>query len=274
MLKINLQDELEKERKKSIDNSEGVIKDIKLLVAGQNDDEKQALKAAGLGHAIEAVEKATGINLERQTFEEKFSGHKVFTESEINDLAIKYDLRFLNTWKYNGTVDLELGKILVEFFKNNGLDMSNGYDSGRLYILAPKKLFNLKKRERPHRPRLRLDPVIFYKISDRETGPEGKYVFIHQWGNDFSFFRYLRGFFFESATSAYWLSFGIFMMAWLAFFGLIGFGLTVSGLIGVLVGSTLLSLFSAFIILAILTRGDMKNSEKYFNSENWNEDTY
>lgn len=210
--RVKVVDELEEKRAETIKAASDVNPDVKLLTAGDYAKERDMLKAAGLGHAIEVAEKQTGLNIERHQFEEQYSGHKVFQEDEIRDLCIKYDLRLRPSKDYKGPVDKELGTKLNKFFEDNNLSKT-GYDVDCLYIMAPKKVFNLKEKPKPvRRPISEMwDPVLLYEIPTRETGSNKtrRFVFIHHWGNDFTILRYLRGLYTESFTSAFWITFSV-----------------------------------------------------------------
>ena len=189
MFKINLEKELNKEREKNI-SPDTFVKEVKLLMEAENTKEKDTLTRIGLGFNFKDAEKLKGINLERTTFEEKYKG-KVFTTSEIEEICIKYDLRFLKSQKYNGHVDLQLGNVIAKFVDQHGLNLQN-WDQDKFYIMAPATAFNLNKKPKP----APADPVIFYKV-DSARHEEDKYVFVHKWGNDFTIMRYLRGLFRE-----------------------------------------------------------------------------
>lgn len=184
MIKVNVEKELDAKRKQSIDGNQ-IVDSAKLLLAGDHAKERDLLKKIGLGHQIIKAETKHGINLERESLENKFEG-KVFTEAEIKSLCLDYNLRFLSTQYFKGNIDLEIGVKIRHFFEKNKL--SDGYsgDQNSFYIMAPAKAFNLEDRPKPLK---NIDPVLFYRPNNRGD----KYLMVHKWGNEFTVARLIGG---------------------------------------------------------------------------------
>lgn len=187
-MRINVEKELQKERNLSVTEAEKSenIEGIKLLLENTANDERKILRDAGLDHNIKQIEKEVGINLERKKFEEKIEG-TLFTEEEIENLCLKYNLRFLRSNKYNGHIEPILGSKILNFFKSKNIDSKSYEAENNLYILAPAKAFNLERLPKPPR---KTDPAIFYRMTTNEGN---MYALIHRWGNDFTVFRRFSG---------------------------------------------------------------------------------
>jgi hypothetical protein len=213
MFKVGIDKELNKRRKNTIDSVESVITEANRLLTAGADEEVKALRAAELDGQRKQVERAKGVEIERRDFEEKYDSH-VFTQEEIKDICIKYDLRFLNSRDYIGTLDSEVATKLKYFIKNHP-EAGGGYSA--FYIMAPETSFHLDNRKEKSFLTVNVDPVLLYKL----PGNENKYVYVHKWGKDFTILRRLRGMILQS-TSNMW-SFGIsfWMIAITAIFGLL-----------------------------------------------------
>ena len=197
--KVNLREQLEKERQGTMEKVEAIVDSTRLLMAAEEKEDRAILSNLGLDTNLQAVEVIKGINLERARFEKTFET-KVFTEEEIKSIALDYGLRFLPTKdpkngkkRFVGALDSDVVREVKRFAKINNLDITENFmdssDGKKFYILAPPDMFNLE--DRPVEPtptfleRLDayLDPAMFYKVS------EDKYALVHQWGNDFSIWR-------------------------------------------------------------------------------------
>jgi hypothetical protein len=203
-MKVDITKELEEKRLQTKNDANEIVKETKLLLEGDHQKEADLLKRAGLGHQLKKAETAKGINLERSNLEGKFEG-KIFTTTEIKELCLEYDLRFLNTKHYKGDVDLQIGPKLKRLFETQNLN--ENVDTERLYIMAPKQAFNLQDRPKP--PKM-VDPVLFYRVTNYTTthgnydGPsdapyserfadDDKFLMVHNWGNDFTIMRLFLG---------------------------------------------------------------------------------
>jgi len=136
-----------------------------------------------------------GVNLERKAFEDEF-GTKTFTEAEVREFCLKYDLRLLPTTLYCGAIDPSVGAKLTRFLEKNG--MSARHSASSLYVMAPPYAFQLEEQpEPPEPPRIpQGDPVLFYKVQPRDvtsTDVPSYCVMITKWGNDFTIGRLALG---------------------------------------------------------------------------------
>lgn len=266
MIKVDITEEVKKKRQSSEKAAQEVLEAAQLLIEGDAQQEREILKQIGLGKNIIEAERVNSLNLERKTFESEYGERVVMQESEIRDLCLKYDLRFLTTENYNGSIDLNIGPEIRNFVKENNISPSRG----DFYLLAPGKAFNLKQRELhgPSKFSVEMDPVLFYKVPDNSS--EKMFVTVHKWGNDFTIFRYLRGLMYENLSSyltiQFAIGFALSMILWTAVDGnfTVGYGNIVSAsLTGIAY-----ALISTAIRCARLGKGDAWNEA--FNVKLWN----
>ena len=256
---VNLKEELQgiRSKGKEEDQKNLFLTEAKLLLENNEKEEIDALRAIGLDESIEKMEKEKSDILEREQFEGK--NGETFSESEIKDLCIMYNLRFLQTidsWGnkiFKGNLSPEVGVKLVRYAKENDInDLSSSYYKKSFYIASPAKSFNLQKKPK--------DPLLFHKIGD--VNGEGQFKLVHKWGNDFTNFRYFTSFLHRSFMSAYISSF---FMSWI----LVTFVLGICGVgsafgIGTIIVSLIVSLLPTWLFNR---RGD---GDWSFASDHWN----
>jgi len=199
MFNIGIKKELDRKREKSISNSDTFQGEAQKLIETHDTKEKDALRRAGLDYQVKKIEGNVGVEIERQQIEEEY-GNDTFTEQEIKEICVKYDLRFLRTDYFQGSLDSKVSKKLKVFLEEHP---EIGDRSDSFFIIAPSKAFNLQDNEK--KPLFQLHPILVYQIPKQDD----KYVYIHKWGFDFTFMRRLRGMFFES-TMNMWTMTGMF----------------------------------------------------------------
>jgi hypothetical protein len=181
-----IEKELERGRQSSLNSASGKkSEDMKLLMETSAVEERKILREAGLDFNLRELESKVSSNMTREKNETRLDS-KIFTEAEIKEACVKYDLRFLRSRYYKGSIEPTLGKVLLDFFKDRKIDGASYEASNNLYIMAPVSAFNLE--EHPDPPVV--DPVMFYKIS---TGDGDMYALIHKWGRDFTAVRRVWG---------------------------------------------------------------------------------
>lgn len=192
MIKVNVVQELDEKRESNIKEADSFVEEIKSLMAFDAQKEKENLVNIGLDFQVAIVEKKTGIDLERKKFEQEL-GAKTFTESEVREFCLKYDLRLLPTKSYVGTIDPSVGTDLTKFLERNNIESRHMRD--QWYIMAPPNAFKLANRPVPVKPR-HVDPVLFLKVTPKATTSDGLdpyYVLVKKWGNDFTIARAISG---------------------------------------------------------------------------------
>ena len=193
---VNLEKELLKDKegrlKKSSDERTAVD-EVKLLLAGEDQEDQRILRFMGGNSAVMQLENFKGENIEWEKLEKEYG--KVFSRDQIRDLAIDYRLRFLNSNLFIGSMNVEVTAKIKEFAKDINTVMDEHTLLTRFFILAVPSCFSLQKvkakrfSEWEERKRqAQLDPVLFYKIDDNH------YRMIHQWGKEFTLYRKLLGY--------------------------------------------------------------------------------
>jgi hypothetical protein len=157
---VNLQQELRKQQKKL---SEPIHELIDLLNQAAANDKEVLLRLSQ-----EAKENSTAnshVNLDK---------NRIFTLDTINEICIKYRLRFLDSKHFKGEFPYAAIAEINKFEKEHKLKI------GQFKLLAPAKLFNLEDSNE--------DPLLFAQI-----GPQQFYL-LHQWGKDLKWYRALVNF--------------------------------------------------------------------------------
>lgn len=207
--RVGIKKELEDKRRGSQKHADGFLQEAQLLLESNTQEDKEALRIANLDNHIRAVETKRGSEIERKKLEDEY-GNKAFTEKEIEEICVKYDLRMLNTRRFNGQLDSEITYKLKDFISRHNKEMGNS--SSDFYIIAPSKAFELEGR--PAKPFVAIDPILVYK-----TPRQDKYIYIHKWGRDFTFLRRIRGMFFESEASMWSFTMSAWIIALTVLFG-------------------------------------------------------
>ena len=159
--KINLQNELNKERskRKDIGGSE-MLEMVHSLME----------RDAALEHNI--IQKLTSKNSGSDQIDESIlEPERIYTLLDIREICIKHRLRFLDSAYFKGDIPYEAIAKVRHFQELLGQELSN------FKIVAPSKLFKLEDCED--------DPMLFLSIGNQ------KYYLLHKWGNDLSLSRKL-----------------------------------------------------------------------------------
>lgn len=181
--------------KKITQKKEDIVLETQKLLETAEQEDRRILNNLGLNSVNVSIENKIGAKIERERMEKDFHG-RIIPLSEIKQLAIDYKLRFLNTTKFIGLLDIEVAAKIKEFSQKTNVSIDEHTLKTKFYILAPPESFHLndiverakeKEREEELKKRIERDPVLFYKIDD------DNYRFIHKWGKDFSSFRRVLG---------------------------------------------------------------------------------
>lgn len=185
MIKVDLAKEIEQVNRPE----EALLQEAKTLLLEADTGHLQMLRAAGLDHQVrEAMRDNERISAKLKL--RIMHGVPVMTESDIKNLCVKYRLKFLSSRLYRGVVPNEVGTTIFNFMKRIG--SPNPEHSARsMYILAPAEAFDLVSYKTRTVPK---DPLLFYKIEDSSLS-EPMYALVTKWGNDFTVFRRVAGFF-------------------------------------------------------------------------------
>lgn len=188
-----------------------LVEDTKLLLAGNVIAEKEALRAIGLSDHLDLVIAQQEQTILDKHFAEKYEG-QVFRLKDLVDLGMKYRLFLKPAMLYKGTVPADLGAIVARMKEKYNLNLNSSVnsDSGNFMIMAPpssfkdymnplqkiSKCFTDAKREREARRQMKLaelqalrarDPMLLYRAGDNH------FILLKKWGSDLTIGRRLSG---------------------------------------------------------------------------------
>lgn len=232
-MKINLEESLKNEKKKDMEVMDSV-KEVILLLAGEESEDTRILRSLSENSELSRVERITQTALEIEKLESSYTGD-VYTLEQIKKLAIDYRLRFLCSRYFTGKFDVEVAAKIKEFSKENNISMNEYQLKNNFFILGPKEVFDIKD-EKYVNPKP-LDPVLFYKLDDNH------YRLIHKWGNDFTILRYLEGFKWKS----FWNYFWVMMFAFFPIFSFIVGLTTTPSELKLSIGTIVFNIIAVFI---------------------------
>lgn len=201
MFKVNLEEKMVASKAKTIskinrerESSENLLDQVQNILSDLQHEDENLLKSVGLSKAIDNAHELKQKSEELKVKVANIRNPRIFTEAEIKRIAINYGLRFLPSTLYKGSLPNDLAQKIKEF-KALGLEQDsynyndrskmddmklyrNMYDLEAYFILAPKKSFELQEKPK--------DPLFFARLAD------GTYYLIHKWGNDLSYWRYIK----------------------------------------------------------------------------------
>ena len=159
MKKVNLFDELIREREKTINSKElnAIIKNI-----WSKEDSKK-------DHIIKSLNKRNNSKFNNLKFD-KMESKNIFHQDTIKKICVRYRLRFLDSNLFKG----EYPKNITSIIKN--VEIKHDTTLSNFMIMAPSKLFKIKSPD---------DPILFVPIGNNY------YYLIHKWGEEFNVFRKL-----------------------------------------------------------------------------------
>ena len=159
MKKINLFEELLKERSKQISTNElpSLLKNIWV---------KEDSKKARITQSLKDVNNGSFNQLKFDEMETK----NIFHKDTIKNICVRYRLRFLDSNLFKGDYPKNITKIISDIEKKHDTKLIN------FMIMAPSKLFKIKSPD---------DPILFVPIGI------DYYYLIHKWGEEFNYLRKL-----------------------------------------------------------------------------------
>ena len=159
MKKVNLFDELIREREKSISSDElnTLIKNI----WSREDSKKDQI--------IKSLNKRNNNKYNDLKFD-KMESKNIFHKDTIKKICVRYRLRFLDSNLFKGEYPKNITSIIKKLEKKHDTTLSN------FMIMAPSKLFKIKSPD---------DPILFVPIGNNY------YYLIHKWGEEFNTLRKL-----------------------------------------------------------------------------------
>lgn len=159
MQKLNIHQELLKERAKNTDSNQlsEVIKKIWV---------ESDLKSTKIKDTLNSINDNSYNSLDF----DKMDSNKIFHEKTIEKICVDYRLRFLDTNYFKGQYPDDLNRIVLNIENEHNTILKN------FKIIAPSKLFKLRSPD---------DPLLFVPIGN------GYYYLIHKWGNEMKKLRKL-----------------------------------------------------------------------------------
>jgi hypothetical protein len=265
-MKINLEEKLNQEKKK--DNQPlDTVKEVKLLLAGDESEDLRILRNLSENSEINRIEKVTQNKLELENLESSYDGN-VFTYEQIKKLAIDYHLRFLSARQFIGNFDVEVASKIKEFSKRTNTSIDDHSLKTKFFILGPEEVFTLENVKFVE-PKKQIDPVLFYKIDNDH------YRLIHKWGNDFTILRYLEGHKWKSFWNYFFFSLAKCLPIFAFIMGCISelswVTLSFWSIIGCSLGAIVMTLIFVHLrFTRTKTDGDSNIIKGYFTPDNWN----
>ena len=159
MKKVNLFEELLKERSKQISTNEltSLLKNILI---------KEDSKKERITQSLKDVNNGSFNQLKFDEMETK----NIFHKDTIKNICVRYRLRFLDSNLFKGDYPKNMTKIISDIEKKHDTKLIN------FMIMAPSKLFKIKSPD---------DPILFVPIGN------DYYYLIHKWGEEFNYLRKL-----------------------------------------------------------------------------------
>ena len=159
MQKLNIHQELLKERAKNTDSNQ--LSEVLKKIWVESD-----LKSTKIKDTLNSKNDSSYNSLDF----DKMDSNKIFHEKTIEKICVDYRLRFLDTNYFKGEYPDDLNRIVLNIENEHNTILKN------FKIIAPSKLFKLRSPD---------DPLLFVPIGN------GYYYLIHKWGNEMKKLRKL-----------------------------------------------------------------------------------
>jgi len=159
MQKLNIHQELLKERAKNTDSNQ--LSEVLKKIWVESD-----LKSTNIKETLNSKNDNSYNSLDF----DKMDSNKIFHEKTIEKICVDYRLRFLDTNYFKGEYPDDLNRIVLNIENKHNTILKN------FKIIAPSKLFKLRSPD---------DPLLFVPIGN------GYYYLIHKWGNEMKKLRKL-----------------------------------------------------------------------------------
>jgi len=162
--KVNLLEELKLSRKEFVTSDEILLNEVKEILKNELDKEKSIIHR--LKHENTINSDFYNINIDA------LESDRIYTVAEIKLICEKYRLRFLNSTMFKSDFPKEAIDSIKETEEKLGVKFDN------YKVIAPESLFRLKDSLE--------DPILLANMGN------GRYYFIHKWGNDLSANRAIK----------------------------------------------------------------------------------
>jgi hypothetical protein len=253
---MNLAEKLREQNRTDEIRMERQLKEVKSLLSHEEAREREILAVLGVDSCVKQFEDKQAGYLTRQSLKNKYST-EIFHISQIKNLCLDYDLRFLPSKLFKGWIDTELGPKVKHFIDEKKI---SDYDlETSFYVMAPAKQFELVKIESVPQ---QYDPLLFYKIDDSH------FCLVHQWGSDLGNLRFLSAFrkktFFHSQIH-------LFFMLFLGIMSLLGF-FAIASLSAALIIGLIAAAGFTLLRYGYLTNDNNIDLDEKYNENLWNKD--
>lgn len=211
---MNLKTELDKKQQKKERDTDIVLSDVKLLLEGNQAQEKEILRNVGLDLHIGLGEQIMEKKLNIDKLTNEYKEFPVYSKENIDSLCEDYRLYLRPANQFIGKIPADIGPILLRMSKehNLNLDAKSEMQKNRFFVMAPPKLFNdyktigdkvvemngvgkkaVKRKAEEMLTELNNivapDPALFYSpVNDPDN-----MIMVKAWGNDFNIFRKIWG---------------------------------------------------------------------------------
>lgn len=255
-MKVNIEKELLNKRES---RNTDPIKEVQLLLSDKSQKDMEMLGFLAENSTLIAAQADVGKRIELENLDKSYG--KTFHIDEIEELAIQYRLRFLESSRFTGNMDVDVIAKIKEFSKETNTSIDEYTLSRRFFILAPPEMFNLDEVRRINTK----DPAIFYQIDSNH------YRLIHKWGNDFSIFRRILGWKWKNFNNKrhFYLLFTLPIMTFMLS-SLFDTEFIIESPISFGIVSFILSYVLAIFINSGTTRDPFDHHADYFTPFNWN----
>jgi hypothetical protein len=253
---MNLLQKLREQNESDLVRMQEQLDTARQLLSHDQIRERDILSNLGIDFSLTQYENKNAKYLEKQSLVRKF-GTDVFHISQVQEICMDYNLRFLPSNLFKGWVDHQIGPKVRNFVKEKNIadyDLDNSF-----FVMAPPKQFELREIEKVSP---RYDPVLFYQIDEEH------FFLVHQWGRDLSDWRFVTSFgkksFFHSQIHYFLITFA----ALLLFAGLFKVTSLFVALFLALLGS------ATFIGIrySYLRNDNQRDVEENYTKNMWNKD--
>jgi len=172
---VDLYEQLQKIRRKN--PSESLMSEVQEIL------EKESKRDERIVESIEG--NANLIEIDESSLE----ASNIYTLDQIQQLCIKYRLRFLDSTHFKGEIPYEAVQ------KVKALEDQIGEELNHFKIIAPKELFKLTDKDS--------DPILMLPLKN------DRFYFIHKWGGEISSLRSILAFPMRNFMSMFWFLAGL-----------------------------------------------------------------
>lgn len=251
--------DLKNKKEKQIKNILNPVEEAKNLLAWEEQEDLRIIREMCPNSVPASIANLEQKGIEMISYDKKFGGD-TYNISQIQEVAVDYKLRFLQSKHFVGTFDRELTSKLKSYCKANNINSSSVNLQNSFYILAPDEMFSLNEKKYVTKAELRAqaDPALFYHLGN------GYYQLVHSWGKDLTLMRYIKAWKWRS----YWHHIVVSMLMMMPVFGIIAGLVFPFGPISAIITGTLTCFTFCIGVLGKTDEGSI--IKEYFTPHNFN----